>query len=99
MAFVARGIASGGRPIPDACPGPRSGVPLRAQLACARRELALRVRVYPRLVANETMLQSTATKELAAMSAIVRTLQTLVEAEADVSGQAELFQAREDGHA
>lgn len=65
---------------------------LRAQLACAKRELALRVRVYPRLVANETMLQSTATRELAAMSAIVRTLKGLVEAEAgEGAKQAELF--------
>lgn len=66
-------------------------VPLRLQLACARRELALRVRVYPRLVANETMLQSTATKELAAMSAIVRTLKALVDAEDGEGAQAELF--------
>lgn len=72
-------------------------VSLRAQLACARRELALRVRVYPRLVANETMLQATAVRELAAMRAIITTLTTLVEAEADVSGQAEMFQAGEDG--
>jgi hypothetical protein len=66
-------------------------VPLRQQLQCARRELALRVRVYPRLVANETMLQSTATKELAAMSAIVRTLARLVAAEDGAGGQAALF--------
>jgi len=65
-------------------------VPLRQQLACARRELALRVRVYARLVANETMLQSTATRELAAMAEVVRTLARLVEAEGG-GGQAELF--------
>jgi len=70
-------------------------VSLRLQLACAKRELALRARVYPRLVANERMLQSTATQELAAMSAIVRTLARLVEAErGDVERQAELFDAR-----
>jgi hypothetical protein len=28
-------------------------VPLRRQLACAKRELALRVRVYPRLVGED----------------------------------------------
>lgn len=71
-------------------------VPLRLQLACARRELALRSRVYPRLVAQETMLQSTATKELAAMSAIVRTLAGLVAAEAGAGGQAELFAPLDD---
>lgn len=68
-------------------------VPLHLQLARARRELALRVRVYPRLVANETMLQSTATKELAAMSASVRTLAGLVAAD-DGAGQEELVDAR-----
>jgi len=72
-------------------------VSLRRQLACARRELALRARVYPRLVANETMLQSTATHELAAMSAIVRTLTALVAAERGEGGQAELFDARAGG--
>lgn len=78
--------------MPDAAgTGAPSSVPLRLQLACARRELALRVRVYARLVANETMLQSTATRELAAMSAIVRTLKALVEAERGEGGQAELF--------
>ena len=71
-------------------------VPLRAQLACARRELALRVRVYPRLVANETMLHSTAVRELAAMKAIITTLTRLVEAEAGEGGQAELFAPLDD---
>jgi hypothetical protein len=66
-------------------------VPLRLQLACARRELAVRARVYPRLVAHETMLQSTATRELAAMQAICRTLQRLVDEEAGAGWQAELF--------
>jgi len=69
-------------------------VPLRLQLACATRELALRARVYPRLIANETMLQSTATHELAAMSAIVRTLAALVEAERGEGRQGEMFDAR-----
>jgi len=47
---------------------------MRLQLACARRELALRTRVYPRLVAKGTMLPEAAEHELAAMTAIVRTL-------------------------
>jgi hypothetical protein len=54
-------------------------VSLRAQLACARRELALRERVYPRWVAEERLLPSTAAHETAPMAAIVRTLQGLVE--------------------
>ena len=56
-------------------------VSLRQQLACATRELALRVprtHGYPRLLANETMLQSTAVRELQAMQATVATLRRLV---------------------
>jgi len=73
-------------------------IPLRQQLACAARELALRARVYPRLIANETMLHSTAQRELAAMAAIVRTLKRLVAEEGGAGGQAELFgeRAREE---
>ena len=67
-------------------------VPLRLQLACARRELALRVCLYARLTAHGTMAQRTALRELAAMRAIVRTLKGLVEAEAgEGARQAELF--------
>lgn len=66
-------------------------IPLRLQLACATRELALRIRVYPRLVANETMLHSTAVRELAAMRAIIATLRRLVAAEAGAGGQGEMF--------
>jgi hypothetical protein len=69
-------------------------VPLRLQLACAKRELARRVRVYPGLIASDTMLTSTASRELAAQTAIVRTLAGLVAAEAGGGGQAELFDAR-----
>lgn len=74
-------------------------VPLRAQLACARRELALRTRVYPRLVARETMRPEAAERELQAMRAIVRTLKALAQAEDDGSGQAEVCGGQgEDGH-
>ena len=74
-------------------PAPPEAVSLRLQLACARRELARRVRVYPGLIASDTMLTSTATHELAAQTAIVRTLARLVAAE-ERGGQAELFEAR-----
>jgi hypothetical protein len=74
-------------------------VPLRQQLACAKRELALRLRLYPRLVAQETMLHSTALRELAAMRAIVGTLTRLVAAEDGDGGQAELFGATERSEA
>lgn len=65
-------------------------VPLRLQLACAKRELARRVRVYPGMIAQDTLLVSTANHELAAQTAIVRTLARLV-AEGGEGGQAELF--------
>jgi hypothetical protein len=74
-------------------------VPLRLQLQCARRELALRARVYPRLVANETMLHATAVREMAAMRAICDTLRRLVEPDEGDGGQAELFGGtREETH-
>ena len=89
------GVGSrGGRGVPN--PTPHSPlptpslIPLRAQLACARRELALRTRVYPRLVAQETMRPEAAERELAAMRAITLTLQRLVEAEAGGGEQAEV---------
>jgi len=66
-------------------------IPLRQQLAFAARELALRERVYPRLIANETMLQRTAHRELEAMAAIIRTLKRLVAEDEGAGGQAELF--------
>jgi hypothetical protein len=66
-------------------------VSLRRQLACATRELALRHRVYPRLVANETMRERTAADELQAMTAICGTLARLVAEDEGGGGQAELF--------
>jgi hypothetical protein len=75
-------------------------VPLRAQLQCAKRELARRVRVYPGMIAQDILLTSTAVRELAAQTAIVRTLQGLVrEAEAGAVGQAELFGSGGEDHA
>jgi hypothetical protein len=70
-------------------------VPLRQQLACAKRELARRVRVYPGMIAQDILLVSVANRELAAMTAIVRTLARLVAAEDGAGGQAELFEARD----
>jgi hypothetical protein len=73
-----------------------SDVPLTDQLACARRELALRRKVYTRLVAMEAMLSTQAARELAAMEAIVQTLERLVEAEA-AARQPALFPEAPDG--
>lgn len=44
------------------------------QLACARRELAYRKRVYPRWVSEGRMKQDAANKECDAMEAIIETL-------------------------
>lgn len=72
-------------------------IPLREQLACAKRELARRVRVYPGMIAQDTLLVSTANRELAAMTAIVRTLARLAAADGGGGGQTELFgEAREE---
>jgi hypothetical protein len=48
-----------------------------ALLACAKRELALRRRVYPRLVAQEKMREQTAAHEIACMERIVEILDKL----------------------
>lgn len=45
------------------------------QLACAKRELALRHNVYPKWIANRRMTQDKAAHEIDCMEAIVATLQ------------------------
>lgn len=52
-------------------------VPLEAQIACAERELKYRHRVYPRWCDAGKMTTQKAAHELAAMHAIVITLQQL----------------------
>jgi hypothetical protein len=49
-------------------------ITLDMQIACARRELALRQRVYPKWVGAGRMKQAEADKELAAMQAVHDTL-------------------------
>lgn len=56
-------------------------VSLLEQLACARRELSLRLKVYPKWVAHEQMTEPVAQREIAAMTAIVHSLDHLVKAE------------------
>lgn len=51
------------------------------QLRCAKREVRLRKRVYPRLVAEGKMTPRQARVELAAMHAIVQTLEQLLAAQ------------------
>lgn len=50
-------------------------VSLDAQLACAKRELAMRRGYYPKRVASGAMSQAAMDPEIAAMEAIVATLE------------------------
>ena len=52
--------------------------PLPDQLESARRELAMRDRVYPKWVASKRMTQQQADHELACMESIAGTLATLI---------------------
>jgi hypothetical protein len=52
-------------------------VPITEQIRCAKRELAMRERVYPKWVETGRMKREEADRELAAMQAIVATLQGL----------------------
>jgi hypothetical protein len=52
-------------------------IPLDRQVACAKRELALRKRVYPTWVNAKRMNEFKAEEEIAAMAAIVATLEGL----------------------
>lgn len=52
-------------------------ITIEMQIACARRELALRQRVYPRWVAAKKMKQAEADKEIAAMAAMAAIEATL----------------------
>lgn len=50
-------------------------ISLRDQIACVRRELALRERVYPRQVAAGNMKQAEADTEVARMKAVLDMLE------------------------
>lgn len=65
---------------------------LEQQLACAKRELSMREKVYPRWIGDERMTESEATHEIECMQAIVATLQRLVDAE---GAQPSLFRSVE----
>ena len=52
-------------------------ITITAQLAAAKRELAMRRRVYPRWIAQQRMSEATAHHEIACMQAIVDTLEAL----------------------
>lgn len=52
-------------------------VPLAEQIAAAKREAAMRRRAYPRWVSRGRMTQEKADSEIAAMDAIVATLEAV----------------------
>lgn len=55
-------------------------VPIEHQVACVRREISMRERVYPRWVADHRMTQRKADEELAAMRAVLATLEEIASA-------------------
>ena len=56
-------------------------ISLQTQLECAKREVAMRRRVYPRWVEADRMTQVKSAQEISAMEAIVETLARLRAAE------------------
>lgn len=57
-------------------------VPLTDQIKCAKRELALRERAYPKWVQGGRMKRETAAHEMEAMRAIVASLEALLSVQA-----------------
>lgn len=55
-------------------------ISLNQQIECARREVAMRERVYPGLVRRGQMTRGQSEYELAAMKAILKSLQSLADA-------------------
>lgn len=52
-------------------------IDIEAQVACARREVAMRKRVYPRWIESGRFSQAKADHEIAAMEAIIATLEAV----------------------
>ena len=52
-------------------------ISLEAQIACIERELDMRAKVYPRLVAKKQMAAPKADYEISAMTAVLKTLRTV----------------------
>jgi len=53
-------------------------IPLAEQIACVKREIAFRHRVYPRWVEIGKIAQDQADRELARMQAVLETLRSLM---------------------
>lgn len=52
-------------------------ISIKDQIACAKRELAMREKVYPRWVAAGRMSPEKSQKEILAMRAIIETLEEI----------------------
>lgn len=63
----------------DLFPGPTANdITLEQQIACVRRELKMREKVYPRWVLEGRMTQEKATRETLSMHAVLATLEALI---------------------
>lgn len=54
------------------------GYTIEAQMACVKREIAMRKNVYPKWVASGRMKLDMAEREIDCMTAVLRSLETLV---------------------
>lgn len=56
-------------------------IPLSAQVECVRREIHMREKAYPRWVGQRRLTQKKADEELAAMRAVLETVERLAASE------------------
>ena len=61
-----------------------AAVTLEEQIACVKREIGMRSRVYPTLVRNGPMTQCHADQEILHMRAVLATLEKLADPTADM---------------
>ena len=61
-------------------------VPIEEQIRAVRRELALRAKLYPVWVARKKLKQADADRELQAMEAVLKTLESVPELERALLG-------------
>ncbi len=68
---------------------------LQEMINCAKREVALRYKVYPRLVASGKLTQTQADKEKALMYAIQKALQKIYDGTAPIPVQTSFLNAQD----
>jgi hypothetical protein len=62
-------------PEPDLFPDQAAAAAPQAEIACVKREIKMRERVYPRWVADGRMTQQLADREIELMKAVLRRLE------------------------